>query len=151
MPIKRKEQLKPISREHHHGLLLCWKIRTGIKNGIEVQRIKKYSDWFYKTHLLPHFEIEEKHIFTILGNDQHLIQRAIKDHKHLSLLFESSSISQNNLALIEKELENHIRFEERTLFNEIQSTATADQLKQIQVHHTEGKFIEELNDPFWEK
>ena len=34
MPIKRSEYLKPLSRDHHQGLLLCWKIRTGLKKGI---------------------------------------------------------------------------------------------------------------------
>ena len=43
MPIKRSEFLKPISREHHHGLLLCWKIRAGLKKGIEPERIKLYQ------------------------------------------------------------------------------------------------------------
>jgi len=40
-PIKRNEALKPLSRDHHHGLLLCWKIRQGIKLNIEPERIKK--------------------------------------------------------------------------------------------------------------
>jgi len=41
-PIKRNEALKPISRDHHHALLLGWKIRQGIKNKIPAERIKKY-------------------------------------------------------------------------------------------------------------
>src|SRR5690606_10923423 len=28
-PIKRNKDLQPFSRDHHHSLLLCWKIRTG--------------------------------------------------------------------------------------------------------------------------
>ena len=50
-PIKRTEVLKPLSHEHHHGLLLCWKIKTGIKKNIDAARIKKYADWFYRSHL----------------------------------------------------------------------------------------------------
>jgi hypothetical protein len=58
-PIKRDKALQEVSREHHHGLLLCWKIRKGFSKGIEPERIKRYADWFYKTHLISHFEVEE--------------------------------------------------------------------------------------------
>lgn len=55
-PIKCNEFLKPLSREHHHALLLCWKIKTGISKGVSSKRIKTYADLFYKTDLLPRFE-----------------------------------------------------------------------------------------------
>lgn len=38
--IKRTKALQPLSRDHHHGLLLCWKIRQGIKLNVEPERIK---------------------------------------------------------------------------------------------------------------
>src|SRR5690606_36276296 len=66
-PIKRDENIQPFSREHHHGLLLSWKIKTGFKKNLELERIKRYTDWFYKNQLLPHFEAEEKYLFPILG------------------------------------------------------------------------------------
>ena len=70
-PIKRNEALVQLSRDHHYGLLLCWKIREGIKRRIEPQRIKNYVDWFWLHHLEQHFEIEEKYLFPILGNQNH--------------------------------------------------------------------------------
>ena len=60
-PIKRHKAIQPLSREHHQGLLLSWKIRTGLSKGVSTDRIKTYADWFYKTYLIPHFEEEEKH------------------------------------------------------------------------------------------
>ena len=151
MPIKRNESLKAISREHHHGLLLCWKIRTGIKKQIEPERIKKYSDWFYTSQLLPHFELEEQHIFTLLGNENELVKKALSEHRRLKRLFESETEVMKNLTLIEEELESHIRFEERVLFNEIQLIATEDQLQEIKRIHTEEKFLDNLTDAFWLK
>lgn len=148
-PIKRSAFLISISREHHHALLLCWKIRTGLKKQIEHERIKKYADWFYKNHLQPHFEIEEKYIFPILGMDNELIMKAVAEHCKLRELFKSPEEILNNLSLIADELESHIRFEERILFNEIQSIATGAQLKQIGISHTESKFSDNLTDPFW--
>ena len=32
---KRHKALQNLSREHHHGLLLSWKIRTGLNKNIE--------------------------------------------------------------------------------------------------------------------
>ena len=53
--IKRAEYLKTLSREHHLGLLLCWKIKTGFSNGISIERMKLYLDWFFKNHLQQTF------------------------------------------------------------------------------------------------
>lgn len=149
MPLKRHEILQPISREHHHGLLLSWKIRAGIKKEVAPARIKKYLNWFYTEHLLPHFEIEEKYIFPILGNEHELIQKAIAEHRSLTRLFETETDLIHNILLIEEELESHIRFEERVLFTEIQEVATAEQLERIKMHHTEEQFVDNVEDAFW--
>ena len=82
-PIKRFEELQGVSREHHHALLLSWKINQGIKKDIDPERIQIYVHWFREEHLKPHFEIEEKWIFPVLGEDHVMTQRAIKEHKRL--------------------------------------------------------------------
>jgi iron-sulfur cluster repair protein YtfE (RIC family) len=149
-PIKRSEFLKPLSREHHHGLLFCWKIRAGIKKDVEVSRIKKYADWFYQNYLIPHFEVEEKYVFPILGNENELIKKAVSEHRKIERLFESTTEFQKNISLIGEELVDHIRFEERILFGEIQKIATAEQLLSIEFNHSDEKFVDNLTDPFWE-
>lgn len=130
-PQKRCKVLQSLSCEHHHSLLLCWKIRTGFKKGIEAERIKKYINCFWETHLKQHFEMEEKFIFPILGNGDPIIKKALAEHRRLKRLFESPTDIIKNLSLIEEELENHIRFEERVLFDEIQRVTTDEQLQQI--------------------
>ncbi len=148
-PLKRHRALQPLSRDHHHGLLLSWKIRTGFKKQIEPVRIKTYADWFFNTHLLPHFELEEKHIFPLLEPENDLIKRALADHRRLKRLFHNEEDIEKTLFKIEEELEQHIRFEERILFPEIQKVATEDQLLQIEkIHHTDG-FMDKLDDEFW--
>ena len=150
MPIKRNEFLKPISREHHHGLLLCWKIRNGLKKNVATERIKKYVDWFFEHHLVPHFEIEENYIFPILGNEHELVKKALSEHRRLTRLYNSQTEVLKNLNLFEEELEAHIRFEERILFNEIQAVASEAQLELIKESHNESNFVDNTNDPFWE-
>ncbi|MFD0799385.1 hemerythrin domain-containing protein [Maribacter chungangensis] len=148
-PIKRNKALQGISREHHHGLLLCWKIRMGFSMGIAEERIKKYVDWFYDTHLVPHFKLEEEHIFPILGNHHELVSKALEQHQRLHQLFAEAQDLSKVLSLIEEELQQHIRFEERVLFNKIQEIATKEQLATILRIHSEEKFRDNTNDEFW--
>ena len=142
--------MQPLSREHHQGLLLSWKIRTGISKGISTERIKKYLDWYFPAHLAPHFQAEENYIFPILGNDHELVKKAISQHRRLERLFNSTTEVKKSVSLIEEELENHIRFEERVLFNEIQIVATEEQMKIVADLHPETKFDENTSDLFWE-
>lgn len=149
-PIKRHEALKPLSREHHHGLLLCWKIRQGIKLDVDVQRMKNYADWFKKTYLEPHFEAEEQYIFPILGNDNELVQRALAEHRRLKRLFDQETELPRALSQIEEELDAHIRFEERVLFNAIQEVASPKQLAAVEEHHNGIQFSDDdWKDHFW--
>jgi len=149
-PIKRHKAIQPLSREHHQGLLLSWKIRTGLSKGVSTDRIKTYVNWFYKAYLTPHLEEEEKHLFPILGNDNIMVKKAIAQHRRLERLFKSTTELKKSLNHIEEELEQHIRFEERVLFNEIQKVATEQQLQFISEHHNETKFLENTTDKFWE-
>lgn len=148
-PLKRHPALHHLSHDHHHGLLLCWKIRQGFKLGIEPQRIRVYCEWFWKNYLQAHFEEEEKTIFTVLPEDDPMIKQAMSEHKRLRRLFSNWENPEKTLGQIEEELEQHIRFEERVLFPEVQKTATAEQLEAIAAHGEREKFKENEADPFW--
>ena len=147
-PIKRHQDLQAVSREHHFGLLLSWKIRAGFRKEIAPERIKKYTDWFWENYLKAHFDFEENYIFTILDKQHKYIKKALKDHRRLMRLFTSSDNTERNLWLIEEELDAHIRFEERILFKEIEFVGTEEQLKQIARSH-ETKDLYDWEDEFW--
>ncbi len=149
-PLKRHASLQPLSREHHHGLLLSWKIRTGLSKGVAPERIKAYSDWFFVNHLLPHFEVEERHVFPVLGGKEHpMVMRALREHRRLKRLFAAADDLTKHLSLIEEELTAHIRFEERVLFNEVQAIASPEQLAEIEHLHNGQPFAAEWEDQFW--
>ncbi len=148
-PIKRIEALKPFSRDHHHGLLLCWKIREGFRKEINPKRIKKYVNHVWKKQLLPHFILEEKHIFPILGNEHRLVKKALSQHRRLQRLFEDKTNNAKSLSLIEEELELHIRFEERTLFDEIQERGTQKEFALIASIHSKTEEDVCWKDNFW--
>jgi iron-sulfur cluster repair protein YtfE (RIC family) len=67
----------------------------------------------------------------------------------LKSLFEDIEEPRKSLFLIEEELEKHIRFEERVLFEKIQKVATEDELKVIEQHHLSESFEENKEDEFW--
>ena len=148
-PLKRHEAIQPLSREHHHSLLLSWKIRRGFSNNVEPQRIKNYVDWFFKNHIEKHFQIEEKYVFPILGSDNELVRMALADHRRLVRLFTQEDDIPKALSLIEEELQKHIRFEERVLFPEIQKLASHADYQTIEKHHKEESFKENTLDEFW--
>jgi len=147
--MNRHKALQPLSREHHHGLLLCWKIRTGLSKGISISRIKNYTDWFYMNYLVPHFYAEEKFIFPVLGDGHKMIKKVTAEHSTLNRLFNDEVNFEKSIHRLEEELKSHIRFEERILFPKIQEAATTDQLKRISELHDEKIFIENPKDEFW--
>ena len=147
-PIKRHPALKQFSRDHHFGLLLCWKIREGFRRNVEPERMKKYTDWFFESYLKPHFESEEKLMFPILPDDNKQKKRAIAEHRKLERLFNDHEDINRALSLIEEELDQHIRFEERVLFAEIQKAATEEQLQKIEELH-QDPVLDDWEDEFW--
>lgn len=150
-PLKRHGELQPLSREHHHGLLLSWKIREGLKQKVDPYRIKKYTDWFWENHLQHHFAFEERYTFSILGDADPRVKRAKREHRRLKRLFTSTDRVRINLSLLEEELVAHIRFEERVLFNEIQKVASLDQLELMETSHQQLLDPESWKDEFWVK
>lgn len=148
-PQKRHKALQPLSRQHHHGLLLSWKIRSGFSKDVAPERMRIYADWFYVNHLIPHFDLEEKYIFPIIGNDHEKVKSALADHRRIKRLFAEEHEDSKTLSKIEEELEQHIRFEERILFPEIQKVATEEQLQHIEAIHQPEDFVDKSDDEFW--
>ena len=150
-PIKRHKALQPLSRQHHFGLLFSWKIRKGFSKNIEPERMMKYASWFYINEIKPHFSDEEKYLFPILDPTNELVERALKEHRRIKRLFMDTENPEKSLHRLEEELDAHIRFEERVLFNEIQKFATSGQLAIIEEIHLDLEKTDAYPDPFWEE
>lgn len=146
--MKRHEALKQLSRDHHFGLLLCWKLKSGIKKEVSVERMAKYIRVFYEHNLKPHFAEEEETIFKILGEQDPLIAEAIREHR----IFANWIDKINDVSQIQdfyELLEKHIRTEERQIFPAIEEAATDEQLAHLlSLDHAELK-EPEYDDIFW--
>ena len=152
-PIKRSAQLTPLSRQHHEGLLFAWKLRQGIKFGIEGERMAAFVEWFWPLHLVPHFKKEEELLTPVLGSTSPLIQQMFAEHDTIRGMIEAvtPATPYPQFNLLADNITDHIRFEERTLFNEVEKAATPEQLQLIDVNLQDEKVDAVWEDEFWVK
>lgn len=140
------EQLKG---EHDLVLTLCSRIRKGLHHNIKTQRIRNYVEWFRAQYLEPHFELEKKYIFPILGNNVR-VKRALAYHRRIIRLLTCSCEDIKVLNLLEEELATLIRFEERTLYHRINQVATPSMLQELQQHFIRIPYNDDnWKDQFW--
>ncbi|MER3464637.1 MAG: cation-binding protein, partial [Chitinophagaceae bacterium] len=85
-PIKRSEQLVPLSKDHHDGLLLVWKIKQGLKNGTALTDIATYVNWFWQQHLHDHFQQEEQFLAPNLPQDNPMLLQMLDEHQEIKAL-----------------------------------------------------------------
>ncbi|MEX0884344.1 MAG: hemerythrin domain-containing protein [Cyclobacteriaceae bacterium] len=155
-PLKRHPALVPLSQDHHFGLLLVWKIRKGLKKGLETKRILNYIDYYVREHLEPHFQLEEEHIFSFLAKNDLMRKEVEQQHEDLRDLLQQLDEGKEGLeALMEKfasDLETHIRFEERKLFQHMQLELKEIELLEMEesVSRIHEKTNEKWQDQFWE-
>lgn len=132
-PIKRNENIVPLSRDHHFGLLFCWKIRQGLKAKIALDRIRKYILYFWEFHLEQHFIEEETLLFSQVQNK--LCEDGFNQHKEIKNIIARFTVSANEneelYASLASLVDEHIRFEERILFPYLESALPVEKLAEI--------------------
>jgi len=154
MPLKRAPQLVPLSREHHEGLLLSWKIRQGARLAIDPKRVAAYVQWFWTNHLEDHFRREERAFHPALPGEP-LLKRMQEEHEELEgLVHVNAQIA--DAALLEEiaaKLHDHIRFEERELFPLLEERLGAEKLDALQaiIDSKNAGSCAIWNDAFWDK
>jgi hemerythrin-like domain-containing protein len=132
-PIKRSIQLAPLSREHHDGLLLVWKLRQGIQNKAALDAMRAYTLWFWRQHIKPHFYQEEKILLPYLPPDHPLAHRLHEEHDQIRelILGLDDDADRRSIVLLADLLEAHIRFEERELYPFLEGTLSTQKLDDI--------------------
>lgn len=154
-PIKRNPAIVQFSREHHYGLLLVWKIRQGLRLAVAPERIGKYVTCAFGIELEPHFQTEEQLLFSRLPDENDLRVQAEEEHRLLRGQVAQLQAQPADAALLQafaQTLEDHIRFEERTLFNFLQEYLCEEALSVIEAAHPplDREACELWGDRFWE-
>lgn len=148
-PIKRHEALKNLSREHHDGLVFALRLQKGFAKKASLKDIQDYAFWLWNQHLIPHFEMEDQHLFPKFDEKQPLIKKAKQQHKDLKALFELQSKNYDDFKSIYELFQNHIQLEEREIFNLLQEQLDSQQLKEFHRQHDTQQSCELWPNPFW--
>lgn len=157
VPIKRNENIVPLSQDHHLSLLFGWKIRQGLKAAIDLNRIIDYIHYFEDIHMLPHFKDEEELLFNS-NKENDLVQKALHDHETIKNIIVRLYAETNKdkkleiLNLLADTMEAHVRFEERELFPALENILDAEKLaavgEALAASHPK-KNIDDFADEFW--
>jgi iron-sulfur cluster repair protein YtfE (RIC family) len=139
--VKRHPALIRLSREHHGALILARLIQKDAPPykglPLEINGKVVYAQEFYKNILIAHFIAEEKILPLVKGLNSEidvLIIEILEQHDRFHVSFNSIN-NQDNLAVhldqLGKDLELHIRKEERQLFCLIQENCSEHVLNTI--------------------
>ena len=145
--MKRNENLKTLSWEHHDGLVTAFRLQQGIKNKISVNILKKYILHIWDKALQHHFWQEEQVILTLKEKSKDgkaVVDKMMDDHKIFRELIDQlkkEKISIKQISDFENILNQHIRFEERQLFPFIESNLSQEELVEI------GVFLRQNHSP----
>jgi iron-sulfur cluster repair protein YtfE (RIC family) len=141
--MKRHQSLVSLSRQHHQGLITARLLQLDAPpyKGLpsEPTGKKHYYLDFYRLHLQPHIQLEERVLFPFLGGKgpelAQLINELSQEHHQIHELT-AGLRSEQDLPLLLHQigslLEQHIRKEERIFFERIQQLLPEDDLRDLQ-------------------
>ena len=129
--MKRHKSLIPLSQDHHHGLMLAQLIKRGAPEykGLptDTDGKIKYTRESWENELKIHFLNEENILFpSVKGKNieiDELIDNLLTEHREIEKMIaklEVNNESEEKLNELGEKLENHIRKEERILFQQLQ-------------------------------
>jgi hypothetical protein len=152
-PIKRHPAIAEYSRDHHFGLMLCFKIRKGLLNSVPANRIRDYVIHCFREDLGEHFRLEEISLLPKFAADEPLRIRTVQEHEDIrALVAQLEGLPEPELLKkFADHLEKHIRFEERLLFMKLQSMLSDAELWELAKDHPPKtcNADDDWKDKFW--
>ena len=154
-PQKRAKSLVPLSKEHHFGLLFCWKLKQGIKHQTDLNIMRAYVRYFWENVLKDHCTEEEWLVARLLPTD-HVVRLQLEEEhrllqKLIELIEEGSPMNKSLFEVLDKDLTAHIRWEERELFPYLQSVVPAEDLELAAsvLQHNHNPRQDAFSPEFW--
>ncbi|MCF8260153.1 MAG: hemerythrin domain-containing protein [Melioribacteraceae bacterium] len=140
--MRRSKTLIPLSHDHHHGLRLAALLKNidiiyeNLPN--DTRGKIEYTKDAWENELNIHFENEEQILFpAVKGKNKEidsLIDELLVEHVEIKTAIadlNNNSDAENQLIDLGNKIENHIRKEERILFDKIQEQFSESELKKI--------------------
>lgn len=134
--MKRDPRLRDLSDEHHQALVLA---RHASRAASQPDRLEQERVWQSLTlefhrDIEPHFVVEETHLLPALDRAgfSDLAERTRVEHAALRRVLAHQELDlAAKLTLFGTLLREHVRFEERELFNVAQESLGTDELEAI--------------------
>ncbi len=129
--MKRAEALRPLSRDHHAALIVAKTLR----DASEPEPAGQVFLEFWRSHGILHFRVEEEVLLPGWALhaevDREAVARMLEDH--LEIRREALRLAERPLPLDElhelgRRLAEHVRFEERELFEMIEEALEPEEL-----------------------
>lgn len=134
----RDKNLIPLSHQHQHALALCVRLDRALLAGdvdpapwqAEIQQIVEQE-------IIIHFAAEEQEVFPVAKGDPELetiVQELIEEHGVLRALFARAvhrTLDTAGLKAFVATLSQHIRKEERQLFEGLQKRLSSEQMASL--------------------
>ena len=145
--MKRNENLKTLSWEHHDGLVVSFRLQQGLKKNAKSEEMSKYILHIWNDMLENHFR-QEEHTITpkIMRSEKGIgfVNQMMEEHEKIRKLINKIESDRTNTQIIEEFallLNQHIRFEERQLFPLFEQEAGHEKLQEV------GRFLKEHHNP----
>jgi hemerythrin-like domain-containing protein len=130
----RDKNLVPLSRQHQHALALCVRLDRAIQAGeVDVEAWQAEIAQQFEQEIGFHFAAEEKELFPAAARFpelQPLVEELLAEHDFLRDYFSRASLRSLDLQSLGKfaeKLPQHIRKEERQLFEGMQKVMSAQE------------------------
>jgi len=132
----RDKNLIPLSHQHQHSLAICVRLDRAIQAGeVDLEAWQAEIAQAFEQATGIHFAAEEKEVFPRAARFpemQALVQELLAEHTVLRGLFSeaaSRSLDRAGLGKLGEKLAAHIRKEERQLFEAMQKSMGAEELR----------------------
>jgi len=137
--VKRSRALAPFSEEHHHELVQARRLLRAADAGADARlaAARAYVDVFFRD-TVEHFRREEEELFPLYARHAGrtgLLERILAEHMQLHGLARTlrtrvaaGDVPAEDLRGLGSLLREHVRVEERGLFEEIQRVVPAQEL-----------------------
>jgi hemerythrin-like domain-containing protein len=132
--MKRSAALAPLSRDHQHSLDAALRMRRADEASV-AEALAYFRD-FFETEGRRHFEIEEELILPALPSDDPEwapgVERVREDHAAIRAAADTlHSDDVDAIVALGERLNDHVRFEERVLFEILERRLSAHALDEL--------------------
>lgn len=137
--MKRDQSLQPLSIQHHEELLSCLLIKKGVQKKADIVTLTDFTNSFWKDDLKKHIDAEEELLIPFLVKhkfENRYINIMKTDHSIIRSVLDRLNSFDNRHKVFEifaSLVEQHIRFEERFIFQKVQDVLSENELEQLGV------------------